>query len=270
VAPFALLPRHADWLDDIWVGASFWWQRADNVAGGQPASTTGGTAGDLNGLSTEGGFSAFSSNYNNGTDANKNAVRTHLGVDGTVLKWAVETNLPITQRFGLRGELLHQSVDLRRYDDVVNAGNPTRIAGAPAHLDGYGGYVEAIAWIGGPVNVDKVGLYQAPHWNGYLLAPPPRWAVQLVARYEHTEFAISELEKANGGKIDPANGHYALDTMMVGANLWFSRHMRLMANYGLNYVGAGGPGKADATLITKNLFYRKYEHELLFRLQVNL
>jgi hypothetical protein len=270
IQPLAVLPKHPEWVEDIEVGASFWWQRADNVAGPQAASTTGATAGDVGGLSTESGFSAFTSNYGNGSDANKNAIRTHLGVDGTVWKWALEGHLPITRRFGLRGEFIHQSIDLRRYDDVIAAGIPTRSAGAKALLEGYAGYGEVYAWIGGPINVDKVGQYQSPHWNGYILSPPPRWALQLAARYEHTQFDISKLETVNAGKVDPANGHYALDTLLLGANLWFSRHTRLMVNYGLNYVGAGGAGKDDAGLLAKNLFYRKFDHELLFRLQVNL
>jgi phosphate-selective porin O/P len=270
ISPLGLLPRHPQWVEDIWLGASFWWQHAQNIAGAGPASTSGGSVGDAGGLSTEGGFSAFSSNYGNGTDANKNAIRSHLAADGTILKWALEANVPITSRFGLRGEFIHQSIELRRYDDVTVAGVAGRTAGPRAFLDGYAGYAEAYVWIGGPVAIDKIGVYAAPHWSGYVPPSPPRWALQLAARYEHTEFAISGAPAPGSAtKLDAADGHYALDTLLLGGSFWVTRQARLMANYALNYVGSGDPREASA-IAAKNLFFQKYEHELLFRLQVNL
>jgi hypothetical protein len=270
VAPLSLLPGHAPWLEEIWIGGSFWWQQAENIAGGV-ASTTGAVPGDLASLTTEGGFAVFSSNYGNGIDPiSKSAVRSHLGPDGTVLKYAFEANVPVTARFGLRAEIIHQSIDLRRYDDLATSTAPA--VGPKAFLDGTAGYVEAYAWIGGPINVDKPGLHTMPHWSGYAPPQPPRWAVQLAARYEHTEFAISGLPPTtNGGRLanDPAQGHYAIDTFLLGANFWVTRHARVLANYGLNYIGSGDPSQA-AAMAMKNLFFQKLEHELLFRLQVNL
>jgi hypothetical protein len=264
-APLTLIPRHARWMEDVWLGGSFWWQQAENVAGAGPASLTGASTGDLANVTTQGGFSVFSSNYANGTDAMKNPIRTHLGIDGTVLKYAFELNVPLFTRFGLRSEFMHQSMEVREYNDVnPGNGNLTRSNGPKGFLDGYGAYVEAYAWIGGPVNVDKPGLYQTPHWNGYITPPPPRWAVMLAAKYEHVEFAVSGLPLN-----DPANGHYELDVFELGANLWVTRHSRLMANYVLNYVGSGDPSQA-ATLSQKNLFFQKSEHELLFRFAISL
>lgn len=264
VAPLTLLPRHAAWIDDVWVGGSFWYQQADNLGGAGPPSTSAATAGDLPSVTTQGGFAVFTANYNNGSDALGSAVRSHLALDGTVLKYAFEANLPITTRGGLRGEFVHQSMELRRYDDANSgSGNLQRTSGPKGFLDGYAGYVEAYAWIGGPVNVDKPGLYQTPHWNGYVTPPPPRWAVMLAAKYEHVEFAIS------GFGNDPANGHYALDVFELGGSLWVTRHARVMANYVLNYVGSGDPAQA-ATMVGKSLFFQRSEHELLFRLAVSL
>ncbi|MCU1283101.1 MAG: hypothetical protein JWM53_6647 [bacterium] len=273
-APLALVPRHAPWMEGVWVGASFWWQQVENIAGAGPASTTGASTGDLASVTTQGGFAIFSSNYGNGADAMKNPIRTHLAPDGTVLKYAIELNVPILDRFGLRSEFVHQSMDVRAYNDVnPGTGNLTRTNGPKGFLDGYGAYVEAYAWIGGPVNVDKPGLYQVPHWNGYITPPPPRWAVMLAAKYEHVEFAISGLPQstnAAGNAVgDPANGHYALDTFELGTNFWVTRHSRVIANYVLNYVGSGDPNQA-AALSQKNLFFQKIEHELLFRFAVSL
>jgi hypothetical protein len=265
-APLSLVPGHAEWMEEVWLGASFWWQRSDNIGGASAPSTTGATAGDVGGLSTQSGFSIFSGNYGNGSDANKNAIRSHLTPDGTTLKYDLEANVPLTDRYGLRGEFLHESVQIRRYDDTT-AG---RVAGPRGFLNSYGGYVEAYAWIGGPLEVDHPGLYQVPHWKGYVPPPLPRWAVQLALRYEHSELAIIDLAPTATAKAayDPAQGRYQLDTLLAGASFWVTRNARLMANYGLNYVG-GGEARAASALVEKNLFFHKYEHELLFRLQIN-
>jgi hypothetical protein len=128
-------------------------------------------------------------------------------------------------------------------------------------------------WLGGDVNVDHPGLYSIPHWAGYVPPKRPTWAVMLAAKYEHVEFDLTNLPfsvNAMGSTIpDPASGHYGLDTFALGANFWLTRHSRVMANYNLNYVGMGDPNQA-ALNERKNLFFQKIEHELLFRLQVNL
>jgi hypothetical protein len=68
---------------------------------------------------------------------------------------------------------------------------------------------------------------------------------------------------------DPATGHYTLDVFELGANLWVTRHSRIIANYLLNYIGWGDE-KTGAQLERKNLFFQKVDHELLFRLAVSL
>ncbi len=267
-APLALWRKHPKWLEEAWIGGSFWWRPYDNPALGQPGSTTAATALDLSPVTTQGGFSTFNSNYANGIDANKNPIRAHLAPAGTTWKWALELNAPITTRYGLRAEYVHQSIDLHEYADVAVNGSVTRSDGPFAHLDGWGAYVEAYAWIGGDVNADRPGLYSLPHWNGYIRPKPPQWAVMLAARYEHLEFDVTNLPQP-GPKPDPATGHYALDTVELGASFWVTRHSRLMANYLANYIGAGDPAQAAANE-KKNLFFQQFEHELLFRLQVNL
>src|SRR5581483_3510844 len=203
-APLALLPRHADWMEEVWLGGSIWWQRNDNLGGAGPPSTSGATSGDLANVTTQGGLTVFSSNYANGTDALKNAVRARLAPDGTTLKWAVDLNLALPKRLGLRAEYVHQSIDVREYDDVnPGNGNLTRTPGGAGNATGWAAYVEAYAWIGGNVNADKPGLYQIPHWNGYIPPPPPQWALQLAARYEHLELAVG-LPPTPG--LDPATG----------------------------------------------------------------
>ena len=73
------------WLEDMHVGASFWWKKASNngLSAGVTPSLTGPTQNDLAAMTTQGGFGFFSANYANGTDAQGNPIRSHLAPNGT-------------------------------------------------------------------------------------------------------------------------------------------------------------------------------------------
>jgi phosphate-selective porin len=260
-APLALWNKHDKWMEEVWIGGSFWWQQNTNLGGVGPASTSGATSGDLANITTQGGISLFNSNYNNGTDVNKNVIRSHLAPNGTTVKWALELNVPVFRYGGLRAEYMHQSIDVGEYNDVnPGNGNLTRYFSSNGRLEGWGSYVELYGWIHGDINVDRPGLYQVPHWNGYITPKSPLWALMLAAKYEHVELDVTGLP-AN----DPALGHYSLDVFELGGNLWLTRHSRLMANYVMNYLDG------NATNFTKNIYAKgHYDHELLFRLAVSL
>jgi hypothetical protein len=267
--PLNLWSRRADWLQDLWVGGSFWWQRADNLGGSIQPSTTGATQNDLASVTTQAGFSIFNSSYNHGVDMNKNPIRSHLAPDGDTVKYAFELSVPLWKRVGLRSEFVHQSIDLRQYNDVnPGTGNLTRTRGASGNLTGWGAYAEAYAWVwlSGAVNAARPGYYDVPHWSGYRPPLEPHFGLMLAAKYEHVEFDVG-IPTNGKAAVDPAAGHYALDTFELGANLWLTRFSRLTANYVLNYVGAGDGSSAQET---KNLFFKGFEHELLFRLQVSI
>src|SRR6185436_11381529 len=136
------------WIEELWLGGSFWHQRSTNLGGAVAASTAGASQGDLSSVTTQSGLGIFSSNYANGVDANGNAIRSHLAPDGVTDKFALELNVPLFERYGLRAEYLHQSIELREYQDVSNMGALTRTRGARGRLVGSGGYAEAYAWLG--------------------------------------------------------------------------------------------------------------------------
>lgn len=271
-SPLALVAGHEKWMQDVWIGGSFWNQTTQNLGGAAAPSTTGSTQGDIPAFTTQAAFTVWSSNYANGVDAAGNAVRAHLAPDGTTQKYAIELNVPVFYRVGVRGEYVYESIDLREYADVNAAGTVSRTSGAAATLSGHGAYGEVYVWLGQDVNVDRPGLYQVPHWHGYVPAPAPAWAVMLAAKYEHVAFDIDALPQATNAAgnlvADAANGHYALDTFELGASLWYTRHTRVMANYVLNYIGAGD--SQASSLLKKNLFYRTSEHEILFRWAASL
>ena len=233
-----------------------------------------GGQGDISPVTTQAGFGLFNSNYANGINAAGDPIRSHLAQNGTTSKYAFELNVPVFDRFGFRAEYVHQTLDLLEYEDVnPGNGNLTRTLGSSGQLSGYGWYTELYAWIGGPVNVDRPGLYQPPHWRGYETPPPPNWAIMLAAKYEHLAFDVSGFPgttNASGALVaDPAVGHYALDTLELGGSFWVTRHSRFMANYLYNYLGAGDPAEA-APMEKKNIFFKQGEQELLFRFAVSL
>jgi hypothetical protein len=282
VAPVAWLPAAQEkhkWLQDIWVGGSFWWQHNGNN-GGFVGGASSATQNDRQSLQTTGGFTWLATNYTLGTDANGNNIRAHLVPGGTTVKWALEARIPVW-KFGLQWELMHVSEDLFRYDDSVNIPNPTtnKWSGASfsraapkegANLDGYGWYIEAFAWILGDVSfLETPGLEPAPRIKKFAVAKAPKWGLRVLARYEHVGVNIGGLigvtdPMTGTSTADPASGNYELHTFGLGFDAWGTKHVRLSANYFMNYIDG------DSALVKKNLYYQRPEHELLFRVGINL
>jgi len=281
VAPLAPWSRGRRWIEELWVGGSIWWQPNTNLgeASGVAPSVTGSTLNDLSSMTTQGGFGFFSSNYNNGTDANKNPIRSHLAPNGDTLKWAVEANIPIW-KLGARFELVHQSIALGQYNDSTNlmTASVVRTPGPVASgvLEGYGYYVELYGWLlGDRTMLEMPGIEPMPRLNRFVPAAEPKWGLMLAARYEHLGFNVNGLTPA-GAKADPAQGDYSIDAVEVGLNAWLTKHVRLTCNYVLNYIGGfdakatTDPANTDAANLKKNFFYGRGEHELLFRAAVAL
>ncbi|HEX6838290.1 MAG TPA: hypothetical protein VF334_17055, partial [Polyangia bacterium] len=281
VAPVAWMPQAEKnrWMKDIWVGGSFWWQHATNL-GGFVGGASGATQNDLPSLATTGGFSFLSSNFGIGSDSAGNPIREHLVPSGDIVKWGVEMRVPIW-KFGLQGEFIHVSEDVLSYYDSVNVPNATtgKWSGsafsrsapkAGGNLDGYGGYIEAFAWILGDVNmIETPGLEPMPHIKKFAAAKEPLWGLRVLARYEQVSVNISgvpgAVDPASGTTTgDPSVGNYKLHMFGLGVDGWGTKHVRVSANYFLNYIDGTSP------LVKKNFFFQRAEHELLFRVAVNL
>jgi phosphate-selective porin len=273
VAPLAWLPRAEKdrWLQDIWVGASFWYQRNTNL-GGPAAASTGGGQNDLPGMTTQGGVSFFDTNYNTIKDSSGNNIRAHLLPWGDTVKWAIEANIPI-KKIGVRFELIHQSIDLAQYSDSVNATAAALKRGGGqrgASLDGYGYYLELYYWILGDANfLETPGLETAPRIKRFAVAKEPTWGLMVAAKYDHVGFDVSGLPKTpdamgNATVPDKAEGNYSVDAFELGVNAWATKHVRITGNYVLNYIDGTAPN------IKSNLYWQKFEHELLFRLGIAL
>jgi hypothetical protein len=269
IAPVAWMKaaeRHR-WLQDIWFGGSFWWQRNTNLGGVAAAGTT---QNDVPTMTTQGGVAFFSSNYNNGVDMNNNAIRSHLAPDGDTVKWALELNVPI-KKVGFRWEYVNVSQSLAQYNDTINAPAASQKRSAPIRggkLEGYSTYFQLYYWILGDVNfIDTPGLELAPKMKRFTWAQEPKWGLMVTAKYEYTNFSVSGLPVGTDPMTmamvaDPAQGGYQVHTFELGANAWGTKHVRLTANYLFNYFDG------DAKNIKTNFYFQKFEHELLFRLAI--
>ncbi len=257
-------------LKQIWVGASIWWQKDTNIGGAVAANVTGAAQNDLTAMTTQGGFTFFNSNYGNSTNGAGQAIRSHLTPDGTVLKWAVEVNLPVWEKYGLRFEYTHQKMGIAQYDDT----NPTvakLVRSGPltgGTLDGSALYLEAYAWILGDMHfIETPGIEPMPRVR-QLLVPKPKWALMVAAKYERVSFDVGGLPLVaaapGGATTNPAQGHYQVDAFELGLNAWATKHVRITGNYILNRIDG------TSSQIKGNYFFNRNEHELLLRLGVNL
>ena len=260
VAPLAPWAKGRRWMEELTFGASGWWQHVENVgtAAGVGTSTSGGTPGDVANLTTQGGWSFFSSNYKNGS------VYSHLVPSGTIAKWAVEAHLPF-HKFGIKWELVHQSMETGRYDDANGA---ARVKAGPGTFGGYATYVELYGWlIGDRTILEAPGLNGFPRLDFKKKIEEPRWGLMAVVKYEHLSVDVTGppvLDAMGGMTVDPSQGNYKLDVIEVGLNAWLTKHIRLTANYVANHIDG------DSAQVRKNLYYQQFEHELLFRAGISL
>jgi phosphate-selective porin len=272
VAPLAWMQRvdQHPFLKQLWVGASIWWQNDNNIGGSVTPNVTGGAQNDITPMTTQGGYTFFNSNYANGSNAMGQAIRSHLTSNGTILKWALEANLPVTDKYGLRFEYVHQKTGLAEYDDT----NPTlaklvrSAALTGGSLDGYGLYLEAFAWIIGDIHFTELpGVEPMPRVRD-LLVPKPKWALMLAAKYERLAFDVGGLPTAamptGGNMINPAQGHYQVDAFELGVNAWATKHVRMTVNYVLNHIDG------TSTQAIANYYHDRNDHEFLMRLGINL
>ena len=116
--------------------------------------------------------------------------------------------------------------------------------------------------------IETPGLEPAPRYTRFNDTKKPRWGLMVAAKYEHVGFDVSGLNgttNAMGAAVaDPASGHYSVHAFELGLNAWGTKHVRLSANYVLNYIDG------DSSQVKKNYFFQRPEHELLFRIGINL
>ena len=119
-------------------------------------------------------------------------------------------------------------------------------------------------------------------WNGFRRGKEPMpIGLYVSARYERT--ILHQEDAGNPALVLDDTSRVALGTMTVDSlgvalNLWWTRHLRLSANYFMNYLdgdmvlvtGATNIPTAGPLMQPTRPYYRTPEHELLFRAAIAL
>ena len=145
-----------------------------------------------------------------------------LGLFGQVTKWGLELNAPVGP-FVIKAEWLHGSEELREL--------PSLRTGT---LSGDGGYAR-VSWFpfGDPLINGLGGAQYPPHPLDDSRPSKLEPALQLVAQLDHVGFSYDS-------PGSPFAGKFFLDSATLGANYWWTRHLRLTLNFIRNWFG--GPG----------------------------
>jgi phosphate-selective porin len=174
---------------------------------------------------TPGGMVFFEPHWTAGGQATPLAYELHA--QGTATAFGGELNLPIGERFGLRGEVVWKRQHL-----IETSGSPGAAVG-DATLDGISGYGEVWFWI----------------WGDARLLPPPGLELPLRVSGEapfgsllteglqlavRAEVLNENLTSDNTALGDPGISTTRVTSGTVGVNYWRGRFVRLSANYIVN------------------------------------
>lgn len=241
LAPFALAGYEA--LSDVTLGGSFWYGSRGNSNVALPNATT------------QSGYPVLLSQFSaGGQDARLYPRRNQV-------KWAVEADLPIQHRYGLRFELVHADLGMDELDAQLHTLRQGNLVGTSF-------YVQAWWYIFGSDNVvPRPGLQIPPRMKPYVQELMPQHALQVVARYERYR-----VDYSNDGSLpasaDPAVGSYGVDIFELGVNYWATKHLRFTLNYALNHLSGSAGQLAGAS--GRPIPGSDYLHELLLRVAIAL
>jgi phosphate-selective porin O/P len=206
IAPLGL--AGSETLKNAWIGGSFWTANRTN----SPANQV-----DRLPMRTQGGLTFF----------NPVAGPIHAGDQGQLLKWGVELNVPVS-RFVFKGEVIGSSESIRE----TAAGADLR----RATFSGVGAYVRASYFVfGDPLINGLAGMQLPPHPFGVLKPGKMEPALQLVVDYGHLSSTYGATSDGVDGTVDPLVGDTNVDAVQVGVNYWYTKHVRLTANFLYNF-----------------------------------
>ena len=187
-----------------------------------------------------------------------NAAGGQVGVvpEGQVGRAAAELMLPIW-KFQLRAEYIymHQDVD----ENLISTAVAQRKGGL---VEAHGTYVQISYWpIGEQTVLPDAGLETPATFHRTGDAPKSQFHLELLARYEWVRIDYGP-GAAQGMVTDgsPLGARYDYWALGLGANLWWTRHVRLTANYILNNLDSSLTLAPQHTMI----------HEIDFRVGLAL
>jgi hypothetical protein len=205
---------------------------------------------------TPGGMVFFEPHW---TSGQTNPLAFELHEQGNATAFGGELNLPIGERFGLRGEVVWKRQHLVENDTSASPSAPV----GDAVLDGIAAYGEVWFWLWGDARLlPAPGLElplrvagEAPF--GSLLPE----GLELAVR---GELLTENLTSDNTALGDPGISTTRVTTGTVGLNYWRGRFVRLSANYVVN------EWSGTSITVMELASQGKFEQELLVRFAASL
>jgi phosphate-selective porin len=236
--PFALSDS---WWSHWSIGGSFWY--GNHVLGPEvPVQAT------------PGGMVFFEPHWTSRQTASQSF---ELHEQGSVTAFGGELNLPIGDRFGLRGEVVWKRQHLS--EDDTSQGLTTPVDDAT--LDGIGGYGELWFWLLGNDSLLPAPGLELPLRIGAAEHPRLTEGLQLAVRGEVLK---ENLTSSNPTLGDPGIATTRVTSGTVGVNYWRGRFVRLSANYTVN------EWSGTSITVMELAAGQKLEQELLLRFAVSL
>ena len=196
------------------------------------------------------------------TTGQTNPLAFELHEQGTSTAFGGELNLPIGDRFGLRGEVVWK----RQHLNELNTTTSQSAAVGDAVLEGISGYGELWFWLLGDDNLLPAPGMELPLRigpNSVSGAPGPlvTEGLQLALRGEVLKEDVTSDNPALG---DPSVSTTRVISGTLGLNYWRGRFVRVSANYVLNRWS--GTSETIMTLAAEG----KLEQEFLLRFAMSL
>ncbi|HEY6476216.1 MAG TPA: porin [Polyangia bacterium] len=178
-----------------------------------------------------------------------------LHEQGTATAFGGELNLPIGDRFGLRGEIVWKRQHLNEIDTTAGLSAPV----GDAVLDGIAGYGEIWCWLLGdgrllPAPGQELPLRISSPTRGQ--APLLTEGLQLAIRGEVLKEDVTSDNLTLG---DPSVSTTRVVSGTIGLNYWRGRFVRVSANYVINdfsgtsetIMALGADGKLEQELLVR-------------------
>jgi hypothetical protein len=181
-------------------------------------------------FSIQSGYPFFRSSY---TGADGHGTAIGVVSQGGVTRVAGELNLPLG-RFGLRAEAILLKANV--IETYLASGVPLRGGGT---LDGFGAYGQVSYWpVGSAGMLSDPGIGSMPRVDLRNLTPPDTLGIQLVGRFEYSALDYQPGPTLNVNQLGPSQvaGRYTYWSAGLGANFWWTRHLRLTLNYLIHHI----------------------------------
>jgi hypothetical protein len=203
---------------------------------------------------TPGGMVFFEPHWTSGQTAPRSF---ELNEQGTVTAFGGELNLPIGDRFGLRGEVVWKRQHLAEDDTSQGLSTPV----GAATLEGLGGYGELWFWLLGDGSVLPPPGLELPLRIGRSEHPRLTEGLQLAVRGEVLRENLTSDNRTLG---DPGIATTRVTSGTAGLNYWRGRFVRLSANYIVN------EWSGTSITVTELAAGHKFEQEVLLRFAMSL